>query len=733
MPTPKERVAKALRQFCADRGFDTVKAAAVALGYSPSTFRNWHTGRKFPNTENMIALWRAGVPIPVDLLPDEQSMFEDVDGEGGHSSGEAREDYGQGVGQKRAGDVGGGDRAQADLAAGGRTMSLTEDPLTSEEAGDLLTLVDVVRDPLHGDIRLTALERCLIDTPEFQRLRRIHQLGPTFLVYPGALHNRFLHSLGTLQVCTEMIDACNANADTYKRLAASNHPVPLHLSPYTVLLARVCALLHDLAHVPFGHSLEKEGRVFDRDEWDDPERVTFLFGEGREGGGRIGEHVQEFFKSRDLPIDSATCLVQEVRDVLTAGSDELTDLRYPFVHDLVGNTICADLIDYVQRDSYFAGLRERFGDRFLRYISVMTLQVDEDSDGRRMRPVSKEFNHAPATQKNGSSIRAARLVLHPYRYNERRSLVKKHDVIAEAIDLVRRRLAVAEKIYFHRTKTVATSMINAAAYSAGIDAMDLWDLSDWEVLKLLEGCGDSRANVLANKVMQRRLFKPIYRTSYHQADASDASKALWHPERGAYSRFREPEKRAGLVEQLERLIGIAKSGDPKDAVGSVAVYCPERDMNVKYFEMLVLDEPGADIQRLQNSDHPPTQQEIDSVINTHRHLWELVVFVDPEIVKIDERDAFTRKLAGVIQQEVGPKNELEAFRNVEARDLSRVLDEKLVESDLKALNLYEEVSVPDFKQLCETAEHGGYDTLEPAERRNRIAKQARQMGYTRDE
>lgn len=63
-----------------------------------------------------------------------------------------------------------------------------EDPLSSEEARSLLDLVDVVRDPLHGDVRLTALERSLIDSPEFQRLRGVNQLAMTYIAYPGVSH-----------------------------------------------------------------------------------------------------------------------------------------------------------------------------------------------------------------------------------------------------------------------------------------------------------------------------------------------------------------------------------------------------------------------------------------------------------------------------------------------------------------------------------------------------------------
>jgi uncharacterized protein len=218
--------------------------------------------------------------------------------------------------------------------------------------------VDVITDPLHGDIRLTALERLLMDTPEFQRLRGINQLAMTYIAFPGAVHNRFLHSLGTLHVCSQMIATCNTNADIYRRLAGPDDPVPLRINNYAVLLARLCALLHDLAHVPFGHTLEKEGLVFEQDEWrDEDRRENLLLGDST----RLADRLRTAFSDVGLLPSAADQLRTDIKRVLVSRRDEVDKLRYPFVHDLIGNTICADLIDYVQRDMYFCGLKERFG------------------------------------------------------------------------------------------------------------------------------------------------------------------------------------------------------------------------------------------------------------------------------------------------------------------------------------------------------------------------------------
>ena len=91
---------------------------------------------------------------------------------------------------------------------------------------------EIVRDPLWNNIRLEPEALAVIDTPAFQRLRYVRQLGHAFLVYPGATHTRFEHALGTYHL------AGRVTQDRDVRLAA---------------------LLHDIGHYPFSHALEEAG------------------------------------------------------------------------------------------------------------------------------------------------------------------------------------------------------------------------------------------------------------------------------------------------------------------------------------------------------------------------------------------------------------------------------------------------------------------------------------------
>src|SRR5207247_7750053 len=104
----------------------------------------------------------------------------------------------------------------------------------------------IYRDPVHNIIRLRTnddegrLLIRLIDTPEFQRLRRIKQLGLGLYTYQGAEHSRFTHSLGALHLMTRILE----------RLSDSNK-----ISPEDRAAAQAAALLPDLGHGPFSHAI----------------------------------------------------------------------------------------------------------------------------------------------------------------------------------------------------------------------------------------------------------------------------------------------------------------------------------------------------------------------------------------------------------------------------------------------------------------------------------------------
>jgi HD superfamily phosphohydrolase len=180
----------------------------------------------------------------------------------------------------------------------------------------------LIRDAVHGDIEMTSLEVELMDTPEFQRLRGIKQLGTAYLVFPSAVHSRFEHSLGTSWMAHRMLNAVRRTST---------------VSADDVTLIRVAALLHDLTHIPFGHTLEDERRVLPRHDKDE-ERVEYFF--RRSAVGRILK-----------------------REGLQDGVINVIKGNDSYASDIVGGAISADLLDYLRRDTYFCGLSQYYDPR----------------------------------------------------------------------------------------------------------------------------------------------------------------------------------------------------------------------------------------------------------------------------------------------------------------------------------------------------------------------------------
>src|SRR5215467_5169476 len=187
----------------------------------------------------------------------------------------------------------------------------------------------LIRDAVHGDIEMSSLEVELIDTPEFQRLRGIKQLGTAYLVFPSAVHTRFEHSLGTSWMAHRILNAIRRTAD---------------VSADDASLIRVAALLHDLTHIPFGHTLEDERRVLPRHDKDE-ERVDYFLNQSAVGRILKREGFQD-----------------EIIDTIR-GDDT-------YRSDIVGGAISADLLDYLRRDTYFCGLSQYYDPRIFEAFMV---------------------------------------------------------------------------------------------------------------------------------------------------------------------------------------------------------------------------------------------------------------------------------------------------------------------------------------------------------------------------
>ena len=107
--------------------------------------------------------------------------------------------------------------------------------------------MEIIRDPLWNNIRVDPLALRLVDTPVFQRLRYVRQLGLAYLVYPGATHTRFEHALGAYHLARTTL-AMLGEQGALARVPAEE-----------CVVVHAAALLHDVGHYPFSHALEEIG------------------------------------------------------------------------------------------------------------------------------------------------------------------------------------------------------------------------------------------------------------------------------------------------------------------------------------------------------------------------------------------------------------------------------------------------------------------------------------------
>ena len=115
-----------------------------------------------------------------------------------------------------------------------------------------------IRDPIHDFIRLDSEQRRVLDSPHMQRLRNIHQLAMSYLVYPGATHRRFEHSLGVMELAGRVFDVVtNVNRGMHPSALNLINSVPGEMS-YWRNVVQMAALCHDIGHLPFSHAAEGE-------------------------------------------------------------------------------------------------------------------------------------------------------------------------------------------------------------------------------------------------------------------------------------------------------------------------------------------------------------------------------------------------------------------------------------------------------------------------------------------
>ncbi|MBL6964457.1 MAG: HD domain-containing protein [Bacteroidetes bacterium] len=192
--------------------------------------------------------------------------------------------------------------------------------------------IKILNDPVAGFIRLSdPLLLEIIDHPDFQRLRRIKQLGLTDMVFPGATHSRFQHTLGAFQLLSETLEILKLK--------------DVEISDEEQRSVLISILMHDIGHGPFSHALENT-----LVEQVDHEHLSLNF----------MQHFNLIFKGQ---LDLAIQIFQN-------------KYHRKFFHQLISSQLDMDRLDYLRRDSFYAGVPEgMIGSE--RLIRMMNVEKDE--------------------------------------------------------------------------------------------------------------------------------------------------------------------------------------------------------------------------------------------------------------------------------------------------------------------------------------------------------------------
>ena len=318
----------------------------------------------------------------------------------------------------------------------------------------------IYRDPVHNIIRLRTdtaegeLMMNLIDTAEFQRLRRIKQLGLGLYTYQGAEHSRFTHSLGAFHLMSRVLDRMSErySIDAEDRIAA-----------------RAAALLHDVGHGSFSHVMEKVLN-FHHEQW----TVQVLLSEETEIGQLLCSH------SAELPNKVASIIEGKFQPSALA--------------QLVSSQLDVDRMDYLLRDSLMTGAK--YGIYDLEWI-INALAIDEEADRIYVE---------------ARGLYAVEEYLQARYYMFRQVYFHRTLRSAEAVlrSIIRRALKLFEEGFdvWHATETAFGKILRRESLSI-TEHLQVDDSDFVFHVKQWQRSSDPILSDLSKRFIQRRLFKAI--------------------------------------------------------------------------------------------------------------------------------------------------------------------------------------------------------------------------------
>lgn len=224
----------------------------------------------------------------------------------------------------------------------------------------------IIRDVIHGDIFIDEKYVAVIDTKEFQRLRRIKQLSVANMVFPGAEHTRFAHCIGTFHVMRMIIE----------HFEPLFHKCGLKITEQEKDAALVAALLHDIGHGPYSHAFEGVLQSLGHKDINHEQLGVMII---KSEHTEIHEVLTREF-GEDFPDAVANIILkkQEVKQIPFNKSTKKLDLQF-VLSSLLSSQLDADRMDYMLRDAWYTGAKYGTID-LSRTINSMSLAINPEND-----------------------------------------------------------------------------------------------------------------------------------------------------------------------------------------------------------------------------------------------------------------------------------------------------------------------------------------------------------------